>query len=60
MQEQAALEVAVAEMGVDIIDHNAVQQWLSAPVCNNGDMFQVLKAYHTKVMRPEFFLDGAA
>ena len=55
LQDQAALEITAAEIGVNIQDHNAVQQWLAAPVQNNRAVFDMMRAYHTKVIRPEYF-----
>ena len=55
LQDEAALSTTVAELGVNVADHNAVQQWLQRPVGTNQDMFAVIRAYHEKVVRPEFY-----
>ena len=55
LQDQAALEVTAAEVGVNVQDHNAVQEWLAAPVQNNRAVFDMMRAYRTKVIRPEYF-----
>ena len=55
LQDEAALEVTAGALGVNIQDHNAVQQWLDAPVGTNRDMFRVLRTYHEKVVRPEYY-----
>ena len=55
LQDEAALELTVSELGVNPQDQNAVQAWLRAPVGTNHDMMRVLRAYHEKVIRPEYF-----
>ena len=59
-QDEAALSTTVAELGVNVADHNAVQQWLQKPVGTNQDMFAVIRAYHEKVVARVLLVGGAA
>ena len=55
LQNNAALEVTVAALGVNPNDHNAVQAWLNQPVQNNRELFATMRAYHEQVIRPECY-----
>ena len=55
LQDEAALSSTAAELGINVADHNAVQQWLNQPVGSNRDVFAVIRAYRQKVIRPEFY-----
>ena len=36
-------------------DHNALEQWCKQPVANNLQVFNLVRAYHEKVIRPEYY-----
>ena len=55
LQDEAALSTTMAEVGVNVTDQNATQQWMQAPVTNNRQVFELVRAYHQKVIRPEYF-----
>ena len=52
LQNDAALEVTVAALGINPSDHNAVKQWLDKPVASNRELFATMRAYHEQVIRP--------
>ena len=54
-QTEAALSVTAGALGVDINDHNAIEAWKRQPVANNAEVFNMVRAYHEKVIRPEYF-----
>ena len=55
LQQDAALEVTVAALGINPSDHNAVKQWLDKPVASNRELFATMRAYHEQVIRPEMY-----
>ena len=55
LQQDAALEVTVAALGVNPADKEAVQAWLNQPVTSNREMFATMRAYHEQVIRPETY-----
>ena len=55
LQNDAALEVTVAALGINPQDHNAVKNWLDQPVKSNREMFATMRAYHEQVIRPECY-----
>ena len=44
-----------SELGVDINDHTAVQAWLGQPVSCNQQVYNLVRAYHRHVIRPEYY-----
>ena len=54
-QSDAAIEVAAGALGVDINDQNAIPGWLAQPVTNNRQVFDMVRSYHEKVIRPEYY-----
>ena len=55
LQNDAALEVTVAALGINPQDHNAVKKWLDQPVKSNREMFATMRAYHEQGIRPECY-----
>ena len=55
LQDQAALQVTLGTIGVDINDQNAIQAWGLQQPANNAEIFQMVRAYHEKVIRPEYY-----
>ncbi|CAE7787538.1 unnamed protein product [Symbiodinium sp. CCMP2592] len=55
LQDQAALEVTLGSLGVNINDQNAVQAWGQRQPTNNAEIFNMVRAYHEKVIRPEYY-----
>ena len=47
--------MTAATQGVDVNDHNALEQWCKQPVANNLQVFNLVRAYHEKVIRPEYY-----
>ena len=54
-QDEAAIQVTAGALGVDINNHNALEQWKASPVQSKEEVFQMMRAYHEKVVRPEYF-----
>ena len=54
-EKDAAISVTAGALGVDINDHNAVRGWLQAPVSSNQQVFDMVRAYHENVIRPEYY-----
>ena len=54
-QSDAAIEVTAGALGVDINDQNAITGWLEQLVTNNRQVFDMVRAYHEKVIRPEYY-----
>ena len=55
LQDQAALSVTLGSLGVNINDQNSIQQWAHSAPKTNGDIFNMVRAYHEKVIRPEYY-----
>ncbi|CAE7236382.1 unnamed protein product [Symbiodinium sp. CCMP2592] len=55
LQRDAALSVTAEAFGVDINQQNAVQEWCNTPIQTNQQVFDLIRAYHEKVIRPEYF-----
>ncbi|CAE7037861.1 unnamed protein product [Symbiodinium sp. CCMP2592] len=55
LQDQAALEVTAGHLGVDINQRGNVEAWLQQPVANNKQVFDMLRVYHERVIRPEYY-----
>ena len=55
IQDEAAVEVTAAALGIDTKDRAAMDAWLNAPVANNRELFATMRAYHEQVVRPEFY-----
>ena len=58
LQSDAAISVTAGALGVNINDRNAVQQWLSTPVASaasNQQVFEMVRACHENVIRPEYY-----
>ena len=55
IQDQTAVGLTAAEMGVDINDQTAVQQWLQQPVQNNQQVCNMVRSYHHQVIRPAMY-----
>ena len=54
LETTAALQVTAGPQGVDVNDHNALEQLCKQPVQNNLQVFNRERAYHKKVIRPEY------
>ena len=50
LETTPALQVTASSQGVDVNDYNALQ-----PVANNLQVFNLVRAYHEKVIRPEYY-----
>ena len=55
LETTPALQVTAGSQGVDVNDHNALEQWCKKPVTNNLQVFNLVRAYHEKVIRPEYY-----
>ena len=55
LQDQAALSVTLGSLGVNINDQTAIQNWAQRQPANNGEIFNMVRAYHEKVIRPEYY-----
>ncbi|CAE7869975.1 unnamed protein product [Symbiodinium microadriaticum] len=54
LQDQAALDVTIADFGINPQDTNAVNTWLeTAPT--NRQVMQLVRSYHKNVIRPEYY-----
>ena len=56
LQGEAALSVTMGALGVNINEQQAVQQWCQTTPQSNLDVFHMVKAYHEKVIRPEYYV----
>ena len=55
LQTEAALSVTAGALGVDINSEQALEAWKAKPVGTNEAVFNMVRAYHEKVIRPEYF-----
>ena len=56
LQGDAALSVTIGALGVNINEQAAVTQWCQTTPQNNLEVFNMVKAYHEKVIRPEYYV----
>ena len=60
LETTPALQVTAGSQGVDMSDHNALEQWCKKPVTNNLQVFNLIRAYHDppRVLHPRFLAGG--
>ena len=52
---ETAVQLTAAQMGIDMNDQQAVQQWLKTPVPDRQSVLETMQAYHGAVIRPELY-----
>ena len=55
LQTDAALSVTAGALGVDINSQAELERWKQSEVGTNEAVFNMVRAYHKKVIRPEYF-----
>ena len=55
LQTDAALSVTAGALGVDINSEAELERWKKSEVGTNEAVFNMVRAYHEKVIRPEYF-----
>ena len=47
--------MTAGDLGMDINSEQALEEWKAQPVGTNEAVFNMVRAYHEKVIRPEYF-----
>ena len=55
IDDSTAVGLTASDLGVDINDHTSVQAWLGQPVQSNQQVYNLVRAYHRHVIRPEYY-----
>ena len=55
IDDSTAVGLTASDLGMDINDHTAVQAWLGQPVQSNQQVYNLVRAYHRHVIRPEYY-----